>query len=148
MSFDKSMKLQQVMRQQGEENAIFRGILNRVADGELTEDDWKNHLCPRELDKLPPEEQEAFNELGVKLCTTNDACQKFNIKKLLELNQPIAQIKAVNKGPEASIQPANSAGNLDNIILLAEGAKVMCTSNLAKNLGVVNGKLNLIDKQN
>ena len=54
--------------------------------------------------------------------------------------KPIAQIKAINVGPDAKSHPPSSAGGLFNTLLLAEGARVMCTYNLAKNLGIVNGK--------
>ena len=77
-TFDKVINFTQIMRQQGEENALFRDLLGKVSKGKLTEDDWKNHFCPRELKNLPEEEQKRFREMGTKLCTTNKALKKFN----------------------------------------------------------------------
>lgn len=127
------------MRQQGEKNALFRDILHGVSTGSLKKEDWEKHLCSRELKKLP--NKEWFEENATKLCCTNAALKKFNIDKLKKLGTPIAQIKAINRGPNSKSQTSSNAGGLQNTILLAEGAKVMCTYNIAKNLGIVNGKL-------
>ena len=143
LQFNTVLEFDQIMRQQGEENAKFRDILIRVSEGKLTEHDWKNHLCPRQLSRLPAEEQEWFRTYATKLVTTNADLRKFNIQHLKKLRKPIAQIHAINKGPGAKSAKSENAEGLQNTILLAEGAKVMCTFNVAKNLGVVNGN-NLI----
>ena len=143
LQFDKVVKLSTVMRQQGSENAEFRDLLTKIAKGRLTLPDWEK-LCKRQLSKLP--NKEFFNENAIKLCTTNKDTCKFNIMRLYALKdsegnqKPIAQIKAINVGPDAKSHPPSSAGGLFNTLLLAEGARVMCTYNLAKNLGIVNGK--------
>ena len=142
LQFDKVIKFSTVMRQQGDENAEFRDILNRIGPGKLTIPDWKK-LCERQLSKLP--NKEFFIENATKLCGTNQETSKFNIMRVSALTdsnggqQPIAQIKAINLGPGAKSYPPSSAGGLMNTMLLAEGARVMCTYNLAKNLGIVNG---------
>ena len=79
LQLQKVLEFDQIMRQQGEENARFRDILIRASEGQLTEDDWKNHLCPRQLSRLPAEEQEWFKMNATKLCTTNNDLKKFNI---------------------------------------------------------------------
>ena len=144
LQFTKVLQFDQIMRQQGKENERFRNILNRAAEGKLTEDDWKNHLCPRQLSKLPAEEQEWFKNNATKLCTTNKDLKKFNIQHLKKLGTPIAQIHAINKGPGSKMAKSENAEGLQNTILLAEGAKVMCTFNVAKSLGVVNGNILIV----
>ena len=128
------------MRQKGPENEKFRKILSSVSEGKLSENDWKNSLCPRQLSKLPLEEQEWFKHNATKLCTTNKDLKKFNIINLKKLGTPIAQIQALNKGTGSKMAKSENAEGLQSTILLAVGAKVMCTFNVAKNLGVVNGK--------
>ena len=137
--FDTVAKFTVPVRQQGSENEKFREILQSVAAGKLSLQNWEHHLCPRELKKLP--NKEWFIDNATKLCATNASCKGFNIDKLKKLGKPIAQVKAINRGPGSKDHPTASSGNLRNTILLAEGCKVMCTYNLAKNLGIVNGKV-------
>ena len=127
------------MRQQGEKNRIFRDLLTRVSNGCLTKEDWETHLCPREFKKLSAEEQKWFQDNGTKLCTKNAELFQHNIMKIKQLETPIAQVKAINRGPNAKNQKSSSTSGLQNTILLAKGAKVMCVFNLAKKLGIVNG---------
>lgn len=137
--FDKVIKFDRIMRQQGQENALYRDILKRISSGSLTKEDWEKSLCPRQLSKL--DNKQWFLNNATKLTTTNKARIEHNIRQIKLLGTPIAQVQAINRGPNAKNQPSSSAGGLSNTILLAKGAKVMCTSNIAKNLGIVNGKL-------
>lgn len=134
------------MRQQGPEQQKFREILGRLAEGEVTDEDWKV-LSTRTLKNLPIEEQKMFNEKAIKLCAKKAACAKFNIQRIKELKAPTALVKAVNEPRGlAARAPSNKAGNLPNVTLLAEGSKVILRNNLWKEKGLVNGAQGKIHK--
>lgn len=67
---------------------------------------------------------------SVHLFPTEDAVIEYNIDQLQNINQPIATIKAMHTGQNASIASSDDAGGLDPVIYLAVTARVMLISNL------------------
>ncbi len=98
--FDRAVVLKQVMRQSGHEQSqvLFRSILHRLRDGRLTTDDW-NHLMkqtPAQVQDLAP-----FST-ALHLRPTVEAVVEHNVTRLRANGQPIATIKAIHTGPNAS----------------------------------------------
>ena len=129
--------LTESMRQQGPENEMFRGELQRLANGTFTIDDW-HRWEERSFERLPQEEQVRFHTEGVKLCARNVDKVAFNEDGLKRCNTPILVVKAENNNTTA--QNAKDAdGELPNYVPVAKGASVVLTDNLWPDMGLMNG---------
>ena len=73
---------------------------------------------------------------ALRLHATLEVVVEHNISQLHVLGQPVATIKAVHSGPNAS---KNDVGGLEAALCLSKGARVMLTSNLWVDVGLVNG---------
>ena len=139
--FDKAITFDVIMRQRGAANEEYRRILNDVADGNLKKSDYYQFLEGRNLDTLP--NKDYFLKNATKYAAKNADLKTFNIEHIKALDGDVAPIKAVNKPAAlASLCPPNKCMGLHNNLILSEGCKVMLTINLAKDLGLVNGKNN------
>ena len=135
--FNQAVVLTQVMRQQGQqpEQIKFRNILMRLRNGQITTEDWQ-HLLTRSAAHVS--DLNSF-ENAIHLYPRVDDAVQYNLFKLRQGNSPIAQIKALHSGPAADKASAEDAGGLQPFVHLAQHARVMLTSNLWVDVGLVNG---------
>ena len=141
-SFDHAVVLDQVMRQLGEDphQVLFRNILLWLRNGEVTESDWR-HLMTRT--PAQASNTDSFND-SLHLFPTVEAVVEHNVAKLHACGQPVATIKAVHSGANASKGSSDDAGGLEPVVCLAKGARVMLSSNLWVDNGLVNGAMGTV----
>ena len=135
--FQESYKLQETMRQQGEENESFRQELGRLADGTFNIHDWR-HWSSRELSVLSAEERERFSTSGVKLCARKQDKVTFNEAGLRRTGSPILLLQALHNNATAR-RASETKGQLPVLLPVARGAAVVLTSNLWPQMKLVNG---------
>ena len=128
-AFDKeSYQLRAQMRQQGDNNAVFRDQLERLAQGKFTQEDWTS-WSHQNYDVMDKPNQDLFNNMGIQISALKRDCTEFNLSHLRKIGNPIAQLSAINSRG-ASVYEADHANGLRNKLYLAKGAKVVLTSNI------------------
>ncbi|EXX53022.1 ATP-dependent DNA helicase PIF1-like [Rhizophagus irregularis DAOM 181602=DAOM 197198] len=137
-------ELDVIQQQSGNDQQGFREILLRLRDGKSTLNDW-NILSSRFEENLNRAERDRFQD-AVFIHTKWDEVYRVNIEMLRRLNRPIAKISAVYSGGRtAKRAKSDVAKGLEAEILLAKGCRVMLTSNVWIEAGLVNRSMGVVE---
>ena len=111
--FDKdSYLLRSQMRQQGDENAVFRDQLERLATGNFTQADW-TAWSAQNYDVMEKDEQETFYNTATMLCAKKKDSVQFNLTHLKKTGNPVAKLSAINSRGAVAYE-ADHANGLRN----------------------------------
>jgi len=119
--------LTEVRRQSG----IFRDILLRLRDGELTESDWTLMLQNCCFELMTTERKDTFMSKDcLHIRASNEACQKVNNERLLLNKAPIVCIEATHESCHVNDFNDENFRELRAKVYTAVGSRMMLTRSI------------------
>lgn len=135
--------IENIFRQDGEdlEQKNFRQLLSNLRDANPTIVDW-NLLMLQIRSNIIPNISDDFDK-NLHLFSTNDNVRIHNRSMLHSLGEPVARIIATKVSNVTGVDEI-STDELDMEFLISKHARVMLTSNLWIEVGLVNGVVGFV----
>ena len=140
-SFQKVFILTQSMRQAGPDQLRFRQMLDNVAAGQVTLEDWQ-YLLESDINEQTDERIAEFNN-AIWIYPLKKDVRQENLVKLEQLNSPVCYCPAIDNFKPA-VSDDEEQENLLVLLQLAVGSRVMLRHNLWVNGGLVNGSVGTV----
>ena len=139
--FDETVRLAQIIRQQGEDNGSiqFRTLLQGLRLGEMADENCQ-FLQQRVEDNLPLNVRTTFKN-SLWIYPTRAAICDYNFAALRKCECPVLQIEAKHQPSDAQNSSEEAAQGLYPELLLSKGCQLMITSNLLTAFELVNRTL-------
>ncbi|KAJ3453143.1 hypothetical protein MRS44_018798 [Fusarium solani] len=136
-AFNHTVFLKKVQRQQGDDQAGFRLVLEELRGLKLSIESWKL-LSQRVQVKLIQREVDTF-DAALRIYSKKARVNEYNYEHLVRLKHPAIQVMAKNIGNGAEKATSEQAGNLAGQFPVCIGARLMLTQNIWQPAGLCNG---------
>ena len=123
-------------------NQRFRDILDSVAIGSLSINDWEILMQRRQAIQSEVEKQR-FND-AIRLFPTNELVRQYNERFMSRSGRAVAKISAEHNNFIARRGTDEQAHGLPSVLFLSIGCRIMLRKNLWVDKGLVNGSLGTI----
>ena len=146
--FKHAVELKTVVRQNMEQSDL-KSVLSSLRQYDATSEQskWLQQFQWENLkSRYGQSSMEEMAEHALHVFPTHAAESQHNHTELRKANlkHPVAQMKAINKGPHAKSATSDQASGLSTTVFLCRGAKVMLTSNLSVSFGLFNGSMGVV----
>ena len=137
-AFDTTVTLSTIIRQQGGDQEAFRQALEALRHASVQRAHWEILMTQTKY-KLPPGEIDSFKD-AVHLFFANKHVKEDNHDRLRDTGLPVIAINAENDTPAAANADADKFQNLQAVLGVSIGCRVMLLRNLWTEHGLVNGR--------
>ena len=139
--FDRTVRLTAIMRQQGEDSDSiqFRTVLQGLRRGQIS-DEGVAFLMQRVQTNLASNVQAEFLT-ALRIYATRDAVVSHNMQTLRTNGLPVLRIDAQHTPARAKMSSEEDAEGLYPELFVSKGCRLMLTSNILTEYGLVNGTL-------
>ena len=140
LRFAQTIELDVVRRQEGGNEGAdsFKTVLDNLRDDELTQRDWV--ILASRVQSVVPDEAPMFDE-SLRLYSTKRRVDDYNHKRMRDLGRPVIKLDAIHEGRDAHKATKDEAGNLESVLHLSIGCRVMLSENIWVERGLVNGAM-------